>query len=360
VHPTIREPAPLPYFERIHPGDVGYIHRGCFHLLFSAGCPLGERRLGSDVPRTFKPLDIGPIFNTGQPRAPGYLSTSGVRETRARLTPSASSVPYVYPVVPVPSSISNTCSRTLEPGSSFSFQLTEAQGAALVTKYLTRCEDVQLNGNSIKYTKDHYDSWVTFARETGHGDDIKPVLVTGVDMTRDFAMVAYSNNADRLTSEFTTSAPGVGSVWGTWRTSGSVHTNSGPYLSHPPSPTQTADSTSPGASRAGTVRDGDNQCVFVRYYTVRKRLGIPRVIKAAAGPHDLGPRGRDNEGCSLVEEHDSDSDSDSASSLFDDDDDDDDDDGSSVTSTESGSDFVVHNTTPVCFFSMSPCSFHPF
>ena len=246
----------------------------------------------------------------------------------------------------------NVYSRTLEPGSSFSFQLTEDQGAALVTKHLTRCEDVQLNGNSIKYTKDHYDSWVTFARETGHGDEIKPVLVTGVDMTRDFAMMAYSNSDDRLTSEFTTSAPGVGSVWGTWRTSGSVHTNCGPYLSHPPS-------TSSGTGLAEAAPDEDNQCVFVRHYTVRKRLGIPKVIKAAAGPHDLGPGARDNEGRPMIfiKECDSDSNSDDVSSLFDDGDYGD---RSSVTSTESESDLVIHNTTPVCFFSMPSRSFHPF
>ena len=238
-------------------------------------------------------------------------------------------------------------SRTLEPGSSFSFQLTEDQGAALVTKHLTRCEDVQLNGNSIKYTKDHYDSWVTFARETGHGDDIKPVLVTGVDMTRDFAMVAYSNSDDRLTSEFTTSAPGVGPVWGTWRTSGSVHTNCGPYLPHPPS-------TSSGAGSVEAAPDEDNQCVFVRYYTVRKRLGIPRVIKAAAGPHDLGPGARDNESNPFLNECDSDSNSDSASNLFDDGDYGD---RSSVTSTESESDLVIHNTIPVRFFPCHPALF---
>jgi len=299
-----------------------------------------------DVPRTFKPLDIGPIFNTGQPRAPGYISTSGVRETRARLTPSTSPVPYVCSVAPVSSSISNMCSRTLGPGSSFSFQLTEAQGAALVTKYDTFCEDAQRKKKIIKYTKDHYNSWVTFASETGHGDDIKPILVTGVDMTRDFAMMCYSNSDDRLTSEFTMSAPGVSPVWGTWRASGSVHTNRGPYLPHRPSPTQTTAPTSPGTSHTETISDEVNQCVFVRYYTVRKRLGIPRVIRAAAGPHDLGPGGRDSEECPLVEESDSDSDSDSASSLFDDDDDD----SSSVTSTESESDIVVHNTTPVRFF----------
>ena len=89
----------------------------------------------------------------------------------------------------------------LEPGSSISFQLTENQGAALVTKYLTYREDVQLLGNFEKYAKENYDSWMEFARDTGHGNDIKPSLVTGADMTRDFAMMSCSKSGDDLTSE---------------------------------------------------------------------------------------------------------------------------------------------------------------
>ena len=65
-----REPAPLHYFERIRPGDVGYIHRGCFNLLFSAGLPLGDRRSGVDVPDGFRQLDVGPILNA-EPQSPG-------------------------------------------------------------------------------------------------------------------------------------------------------------------------------------------------------------------------------------------------------------------------------------------------
>ena len=194
--------------------------------------------------------------------------------------------------------------------------------------------------------KDHYDSWVTFARDSGHGNDIRPVLVTGVDMTRDFAMMAYSTNDANLTSEFTTSAAGVGSVWGTWRATGSVHTNCGPHLCYSPSPTQTTDPMSSGNTDTEAVSGEDNQCVFVRYYTVRKRLGIPRVIKAAAGPRDLGSGGRDN-GESLPEiQWDSDPGSDFASSLFDGVDDD----SSSATSIDSESDIVTHNTTSVCYF----------
>ena len=188
----------------------------------------------------------------------------------------------------------------LEPGFHVSFELNEKRGAALVTKYRTYREDAELERHFGRYTKRHYNSWVEFARDRGHGDDLKPVLVTGVDMTRDFAMMAYSKNRVSLASEFTIPIPVVGSVsasaWGTWRTEGLVHTNCGPQLCRPPSPTQTTEVSPSDTTRTETIPDEYNQCVFVRYFTIRKRaLVIPTVMRAAAGPHDLGPGGRDDE-----------------------------------------------------------------
>lgn len=63
------------------------------------------------------------------------------------------------------------------------------------------------------------------------------------------------------------------------------------------------------------------------------------VIRAAAGPHDLGPGGRDDEGLHKVEAR-SDLDSEVMSSSPDDD-------TSSITSIDSESDIVVHNTPSV-------------
>jgi len=237
----------------------------------------------------------------------------------------------------------------LEPGVSISFELTEKQGAALVTKYRTYREDIELESAFKAYTKRHYDSWVAFARDAGHGDDIRPVIVTGVDVTRDFAMMAYANSGVSLASEFTTSVPMVASAsvsaWGTWRTEGLVHTNCGPQLCRPPSSTQTTDLTPPGDNGMETVPDEYNQCVFVRYYTVRKRaLMFPMVIRAAAGPHDLGSGSRDDEALSEAEEAQFDSGSGTMSGLCDEDGDDD---RSSVASIGSESDIVIHNTTSV-------------
>ena len=324
---------------------MGYVRRGQFHLLFSAGCPLGERQLGVDVPLTFKPLRVGPV-NYTQPRGPGHLSSNIARATGVDLGASISPVPYVRSVASISSGTLNVHSRTLEAGGSFSFALTEKQGAALLTKYKTYKEDALLEDVFKAYTKRHYDSWVEFARDAGYGSDVRPVLVTGVDMTRDFAMMAYSNNGVALRSEFAISVPAIASAsasaWGTWHTEGLVHTNCGPQLCRPPSSTQTAALALSGNDHTETPPDEYNQCVFVRYFTVCKRaLMFPTVIRASAGPHDLGRGGRDDEELPEVEaQSDSDSDSDITSSFLDDD-------RSSVTSVSSGSDIVVHNTTAV-------------
>ena len=234
----------------------------------------------------------------------------------------------------------------MAPCSSISFRLAGDQGAALLTKHLTHREDIRRERTFEKYAKEHYDSWVTFARETGHGNDIKPILVTGVDMTRDFAMVAYSNSdCDGLTAEFTTSAPDA-PAWGTWQTTGVAHTNCGPQPCRVLSPTRAGCSIPSADNHPENVSDEHDQCVFIRYYTMRKRLGIPRVIKAAAGPHDPGSGDYDDEPPPLMAQYDSDLGSDIVSSPFDDSENGD---SSSVTSIDSESDIVIHNTTPVRF-----------
>ena len=162
----------------------------------------------------------------------------------------------------------------------------------MVTKFPTYREDIQHRSVFEEYTKKHYDSWVKFSFK--HGSDVKPVIIAGVDMTRDFAMIAYANNSAQLSSEFTISVPlaasASASVWGTWRTDGLIHTNCGPQVCTPPPSSDTSVLLPAGPARADTIHTEYNQCVFIRYYTVRKRaLMFPKVIKGAAGPHDLGP-----------------------------------------------------------------------
>ena len=167
----------------------------------------------------------------------------------------------------------------------------------LVTKHETYREDIERRLVFEKYIKKHYNSWVDFARENGHDSNPKPVLVTGVDLTRDFAMAAYSNNSVRMECEFSAAVPAVASaslsLWGGWRAEGLVHTNCGP----PPPVVKTASSSDPNdhATPVSTIPSEYNQCVFIRYYTMRRRGPVLKIIKAGAGPHDLGDRDSGND-----------------------------------------------------------------
>ena len=179
--------------------------------------------------------------------------------------------------------------RPLEPGASFSLELTGSHGAALVTKYQTYREDCESVSTFKSYTERHYESWVTFARNGGHGNDVRPVLVSGFDMTGDFAMVAYSNEDPSLEPDLIVDAPTPGptSVWGTWRTRRSCHTNHGP--SSPPSREQAIGLPSSQQADARSIPDGFNQSVFIRYYTVDRKTLFTTLNNAGVGSHDPGP-----------------------------------------------------------------------
>jgi len=150
-----------------------------------------------------------------------------------------------------------------------------------------------LDSEFANYTMRHYESWIAFARHKGYGDNVQPVLVSGFDMTRDFAMVAYSYEDTSIESDLTIDAPMLvsasASLWGTWQTRHTPYTNYGPQECAPPPPEQIMDTPPPEPER---VPSTFNQCVFIRYYTKRSRGPFklfPKVIRASAGPHDLGP-----------------------------------------------------------------------
>lgn len=146
------------------------------------------------------------------------------------------------------------------------------------------------------YTDRHYDSWVEFARRKRYGKDVKPVLVYGIHMTRDFAMAAYAYEDISVQAGLAADVPSLTSIntslWCTWHTRYPPHTNHGPQDRALPSPEQAMD-VSFLQQTQGEISPGPfNQCVFVRYYTKRPRgpLGLfPKVIRAGAGPHNLGP-----------------------------------------------------------------------
>ena len=192
--------------------------------------------------------------------------------------------------------------RPLEPGARFSLRLTADHGAALKTRYKTYVEDARADRTFKNYVKRHHKSWVAFAADNGYEAD--PVLVSGFDMTSDYAMLAYSNEGFSLEAGSQIGVPMVTTISGSMtvqhHTMCSPHVKYGPALLEFPPVGQAIDFPSSQSTDPRATPNGFNQCVFIRYYTMRwrKRL-FPKVIRAGAGPQDLGSG--DNKGCTFPE-----------------------------------------------------------
>ena len=200
---------------------MGFIRRGKFYLLFSASSPLGDRKLGDDVPHTFEQLNVR-TPELSESRKPTCLHTATIRQVGAEIGTTVPTTLYVRLFMrPSATTLTRVPSSPLESGAGLSFELTENRGAALLTRHETYRLDAVVEWAFRRYTKRHYDSWVIFARDKDYGEDVHPVLVSGFDMTKDFEMVAYSEDGACLRADLSIGVPAVASasasLWDTRR-----------------------------------------------------------------------------------------------------------------------------------------------
>ena len=155
----------------------------------------------------------------------------------------------------------------------------------------------------------HYRRWYNFAVIECHRNiklcDL--ILVTGCDMTRQWATATYFRHSREMSATLGAQVPPVAeakfSLSAGWRTTQAVNTRRGP-------PQVLQQQTR--SDYEGTQNDGEtlvnNQCIFLRGFYVKERIWGPRVMKAAAGYHDPGKYGPEEEGTKGVLADNSDSD----------------------------------------------------
>jgi len=254
---------------------------------------------------TFEELEIGTPASS-ELRSPGCLHTSTIRKVGAGFVDAGFTPLYVPPLGSPSTILRDVLPRSLERDINPTFDLTGHCGAALMTQYPTYRKDSLLEDRFETYVKHHYKSWVEFARLKGYGQ-LHPVLVSGFDMTSDFAMVAYSDK-DTSTSNAVTFVPmfpsDPNSFPGTWRARFLPHINHGPRQHSPPPSGQTTHFLPLQLGGMGRVASEYNQCAFIRYYTMCSRkwwelFSQGTLMRAGAGPHDLGPG--DNRGDAFPE-----------------------------------------------------------
>ena len=165
---TSREPAPANY-RRIRIGDVGFIQRGKFYLLFSAGRPLGKRQPGKDVPITFKELTVGRT-TFSQPRPAGCIQT--FREFGVSPGVRSSISPCVLSTRRFFAYLKSTPSRSPKPGAHPLLKLTGDHGAALITRYPTYREDCRhRRSKNMLYATMNLGSRLPFKRDARKTSD---------------------------------------------------------------------------------------------------------------------------------------------------------------------------------------------
>jgi hypothetical protein len=156
---------------------------------------------------------------------------------------------------------------------------TDEKGAALILPYKAQREDAVNSWPFKRHMLNNYRKWANFAETTCQLEKgTRLVLVTGCDLTRQWATATYFRNNRELTLG---GGGGVASVASAhfslsagWRINQAINTRQGPPED------QEVDEPL-----------GDNQCVFLRGFYVKERFLLgPKILKAGAGYHDLGER----------------------------------------------------------------------
>jgi len=251
-----RQPTPAPDI-----GDVGYISKGRFNLLIPTDSPEGLRRFLE--PNELEQLEAESPVSVERPA--GCLHTPSVQKMGRCHGVSDGFTPlHVLPIAQ-PSPVT----PTLEPSTDFSFNFDGDRGAALVTTGERHRKDypVRLKPQFEKYIEHNYRSWVQLA----DGMDARPVLVTGFDVTKDFAVMAYSNKPpphdpclDCFPMFESSRFPGR------WEWHGEYKPN-----------------THHGPQDARGIPTEFNQRVFIRYHTIRYRTPFEKILASLGGLRSL-------------------------------------------------------------------------
>ena len=162
------------------------------------------------------------------------------------------------------------------------------RGAALIAKP-TLVENCSSRIHIISYIRAHYESWLEFAASSRwdlqhlRAEDI--VFVSGTTMTTHWAMVAYQGQCDN-------------SHWAKDRAAGlfdgadtDTRDPTQPAPSEGPSNDPSADIQSHCRSQSARLPENGSQkpdqCLFIHYYKVKRRMWKFSSMAAAAGPHRI-------------------------------------------------------------------------
>ncbi len=175
-------------------------------------------------------------------------------------------------------------------GGSFSFKCGADAGAFLMFSPKGYSRDIESKRHIVNYMREHFQHWMNFADKFGL--DLKEedlFFVSGTTKTCRWAVAAfqgqYKKKQGMVTADFS-SAAGL-------NLSVSISNQSLPQPYYGTGPRRRPGSSAPSALRASESPDESDtqepidQCIFMHYYKMKRRIWGKIPMKAAAGPDEL-------------------------------------------------------------------------
>ena len=189
-------------------------------------------------------------------------------------------------------------------GGSFSFKCTDNQGALLMFSPAAYSTEIRSKRHIINYMREHFARWMQFSEK--YGLDLKEheiLFVCGMTKTARWAVAAFQGNYKRKQGLISADLGSAGGL----NMSVSISNQSLPQTHRKVGPNRTGSTnapllTGPDGEGSAVAEEPTDQCIFIHYYQMKRRLGWLRVVKAAAGPHELPPPGPDEEELEIVAE----------------------------------------------------------
>ncbi|TBU53527.1 WD40-repeat-containing domain protein [Dichomitus squalens] len=277
-------PEPDPSAREVSLGDVGWLDNGSFLQLFNSRIKLEEDQLRKDVPNDFTP------FN------PPNLIVRGPMKSLA-IPPLCSQT--VKTVDASGSGQANIPIATASAGASFSFTCEDNNGAFLMFSPAAITTEIKSRRHIINYMRLNFAHWMEYANEK-YGLDLKEqdiMFVCGTTKTARWAVAALQGNCKKKMGSVTANLSSVAGLNMTVsiadNTLPQTHRKIGPSrsLAAPASvPLVKADDSERTLVQTEELND---QCLFIHYYQMKRRLWFLNAIKAAAGSDKLPPPGPD-------------------------------------------------------------------
>ncbi|RPD70204.1 WD40 repeat-like protein [Lentinus tigrinus ALCF2SS1-7] len=300
-------PDPDPTAREVQIGDVGWMREGTFLQLFNAMKSEDKQPVLYGVPEEYTPFDPPNLIVSGpQERIlQRFLYSRTVREVDVSSGASAGAP------LPIP---------TVSGGASFNFKCGADVGAFLVFSPKSYSMDIESKRHVVNYIRANFTHWLAFADKFGlEKKDQDLFFVCGTTKTSRWARAAfrgqYKKKQGTITADFS-SAAGL-------NLSVSISNQSLPTSSYGAGPTRRARSptlstvvSASGSPDAEGADEPIDQCIFIHYYKVKRRIWGNKVMKAAAGPHDLPSPDPDEGSVDPVAEDDSGSDDEGRSQEY--------------------------------------------